>query len=92
LGSFRWCDALCVNQNDLLERGQQVQIMRKIYSQSKHTFIWLGPEADDSSKAVDLIKLFGDVGRDCETRSRAMDTMANFDDYSMWGPAYSWNV
>jgi hypothetical protein len=74
-----------VNQDDLLERGQQVQIMREIYSQSKLTLIWLGPEADDSSKAVDLIKLFGEVAEDCKTRSRAMYT-AKFD-YSVWGPA-----
>jgi hypothetical protein len=31
LGSFRWYDALCINQNDVKERNHQVQQMADIY-------------------------------------------------------------
>jgi hypothetical protein len=42
LGSFRWYDTLCINQDDLSEKSQQVLYMRDIYE----TLIWLGEAAD----------------------------------------------
>lgn len=38
-----WVDAICINQNDLAERAQQVTFMKDIYSSAKHVFTWLGP-------------------------------------------------
>ncbi|KAG5655145.1 hypothetical protein KAF25_001918 [Fusarium avenaceum] len=37
-----WVDALCISQNDLAERSQQVQLMGDIYKQAVETIIWLG--------------------------------------------------
>jgi len=37
-----WVDALCINQQDLAERGHQVQIMGQIYSKSRWVIVWLG--------------------------------------------------
>lgn len=37
-----WIDALCVNQNDLEERSQQVALMGEIYKTAKNVIIWLG--------------------------------------------------
>ncbi|KAL9561256.1 hypothetical protein ACKAV7_014611 [Fusarium commune] len=37
-----WVDALCINQDDLAERSQQVQLMGDIYKQAVETIIWLG--------------------------------------------------
>lgn len=42
LGSFRWYDALCINQNDNQERSQQVRNMRQIYSRAEEVFAWVG--------------------------------------------------
>lgn len=39
-----WIDALCINQEDLLERSQQVAIMRHIYRQADEVIVWLGEE------------------------------------------------
>lgn len=50
-----WVDAICVNQDDLAERGQQVQLMQRIYQQAKQVVVWLGEISDDS----DLEKLEG---------------------------------
>ena len=50
-----WVDAICVNQDDLAERGQQVQLMQRIYQQAKQVVVWLGDISDDS----DLEKLEG---------------------------------
>jgi hypothetical protein len=42
LGSFRWYNALCVNQQDLEERSQQVKRMAEIYSKAAKVVAWLG--------------------------------------------------
>jgi hypothetical protein len=51
LGSFRWYDTLCINQDDLSEKSQQVLYMRDIYE----TLIWLGEAADESELAFRFI-------------------------------------
>jgi hypothetical protein len=38
-----WIDQVCINQEDLEERSQQVSIMGTIYSQSESVIIWPGP-------------------------------------------------
>ncbi len=37
-----WVDAICINQNDLYERSQQVQMMRQIYSKAEKVLAWVG--------------------------------------------------
>ncbi|PYH87748.1 hypothetical protein BO71DRAFT_278381, partial [Aspergillus ellipticus CBS 707.79] len=37
-----WADALCINQNNYVEKGKQVEIMGDIYASSQHVLIWLG--------------------------------------------------
>lgn len=50
-----WIDAICIDQWNVVERSQQVGIMRQIYKQSKKTLVWLGPETGDTAKAFELI-------------------------------------
>jgi hypothetical protein len=38
-----WIDAICINQNDLYERSQQVQVMRQIYSKATCVMAWVDP-------------------------------------------------
>jgi hypothetical protein len=51
-----WADQCCINQDDLVERSQQVQFMNRIYSNAAHILVWLGldvkKEADASFKLV----------------------------------------
>lgn len=37
-----WVDAICINQNNVKERNQQVEMMRDIYHQCERVLIWLG--------------------------------------------------
>ncbi|OCK95111.1 HET-domain-containing protein, partial [Cenococcum geophilum 1.58] len=37
-----WIDAICIDQNDLGERGSQVMIMRNIFSRAHRVVVWLG--------------------------------------------------
>jgi hypothetical protein len=41
-----WADAICINQNDRIERSQQVSIMRAIYEGARSVLVWLGPHGN----------------------------------------------
>lgn len=41
---YIWADAVCINQADLSERGQQVSIMRRIYTKARRVLVWLGQD------------------------------------------------
>ncbi|KAF4314297.1 Heterokaryon incompatibility [Botryosphaeria dothidea] len=47
-----WADAVCINQQDVDERGHQVRLMRSIYKRAKSVFIWLGPDEQRAAPAV----------------------------------------
>jgi hypothetical protein len=53
-----WVDALCIDQNNLAERGAQVSIMSSIYSIASKVLIWLGEESADSKAAFKAIGEF----------------------------------
>lgn len=72
LGYKMWVDALCINQRDIVERGQEVKRMRKIYRQARNVVIWLGNEGGESDKAMGLIRILSNA---CETgEDRAVGT------------------
>lgn len=53
-----WIDAICINQDDLAERGQQVSLMEDIYRSSKGNLVYLGEDdrhLKAALKAVDVI-------------------------------------
>jgi len=37
-----WIDAICIDQDDVVERGHQVRLMKDIYSRARRVLIWLG--------------------------------------------------
>jgi ankyrin repeat protein len=51
-----WIDAICINQDNKDEQGQQVQLMRSIYSGAKRVIIWLGEATYDTDYVMDYIK------------------------------------
>lgn len=50
-----WIDRICINQDDIEERSEQVRCMGAIYSQAVRTVIWAGPDLDGCSSAWTLI-------------------------------------
>lgn len=51
-----WLDAVCINQADLDERGQQVALMRDIYSKAQRVLIWLGSECSTTASGVESVR------------------------------------
>jgi hypothetical protein len=45
--SFLWIGQLSINQEDLVERSEQVTIMHEIYARGTMTLIWLGEDTED---------------------------------------------
>jgi len=43
-----WIDALFLNQQDILEKDQQVLLMADIYRNAPRTCIWLGSASEDN--------------------------------------------
>jgi hypothetical protein len=41
-----WADAICMNQDDPLERNHQIKLMTRIYSKAKRVLVWLGPDPE----------------------------------------------
>jgi hypothetical protein len=52
-----WIDAICINQRDSEEKGQQVQSMAKIYSKASRVIVWLGGATPDSGQALEEIRI-----------------------------------
>jgi len=59
-----WVDALCINQEDSMERNQQVRQMRQIYSRAKEVISWVPCRSED---AVAYLVINQFYGNGCET-------------------------
>jgi hypothetical protein len=66
-----WADAVCINQRNTEERNLQVQAMTRIYQKAVEVAIWLGPEADNSNMALELLRNLC-RHRNSETRIRTL--------------------
>ncbi|KAI1366046.1 heterokaryon incompatibility protein-domain-containing protein [Xylaria arbuscula] len=52
-----WADAVCINQEDLAERGRQVSLTGRVYSQCETCQVWLGEEDDVPLQPLKLADL-----------------------------------
>lgn len=60
-----WADQVCINQQDLTERSQQVRHMNSIYQKAARVLVWLGlDEGNDAPRAFALTKALAGVAAD----------------------------
>jgi hypothetical protein len=50
-----WADAICINQQDPLEKARQVPFMRDIYANAREVIIWLGEEHHSDRNAFQFL-------------------------------------
>ncbi|GAW19324.1 hypothetical protein ANO14919_088100 [Xylariales sp. No.14919] len=66
-----WVDSICINQDDIEERGCQVQLMAMVYAKATRVVVWLeelvadshqlnGDTITDSSHALEVIRAAAD--------------------------------
>lgn len=52
-----WVDAVCINQEDDAEKDRQIPIMGEIYTWANVVWVWLGPEDDGCTRAIESLKM-----------------------------------
>ncbi|RDW87984.1 hypothetical protein BP6252_00016 [Coleophoma cylindrospora] len=57
LALILWVDALCINQDDIDERGQQVSLIGDVYAGAYHTIIWLGEDHEDTRYGIEILEM-----------------------------------
>ncbi|EHK27467.1 uncharacterized protein TRIVIDRAFT_736, partial [Trichoderma virens Gv29-8] len=55
-----WVDAICIDQENLEERGSQVQLMARIYHMASCVIVWLGEFESNSDRAIEGINAAAD--------------------------------
>lgn len=53
---YLWVDALCVDQANQEEKSIQVSMMFRIFDAADNVRVWLGEEADESTRAMEFIR------------------------------------
>ncbi|KAK5654659.1 hypothetical protein OQA88_6982 [Cercophora sp. LCS_1] len=51
-----WVDAVCINQDDLEERANQVRLMREIYARASSVVVWVGDGDENTSRTIATIE------------------------------------
>ncbi|KAE9380800.1 hypothetical protein N431DRAFT_477671 [Stipitochalara longipes BDJ] len=51
-----WIDAICINQDDMDERSQQVQLMGEIYKKAAQVLMWIGDQTTYTADAIPVIQ------------------------------------
>lgn len=54
---YLWCDAICINQQDLLEKALQVKNMLRIFEKADRVVAWLGRPLPTSAKFFEAVAL-----------------------------------
>ncbi|KAK6206173.1 hypothetical protein QIS74_13592 [Colletotrichum tabaci] len=60
-GTWWWIDSICIDQQNLEERNQQVRLMQQIYRRAQRAIVWLGEKSHDSDEAIEFIRLLDRV-------------------------------
>ncbi|KAI0592903.1 heterokaryon incompatibility protein-domain-containing protein [Biscogniauxia sp. FL1348] len=55
-----WIKALCINHADIQEKSTQIAQIADVYGVAARTLIWLGPAADGSNDAMDILRRIGE--------------------------------
>lgn len=51
-----WADAICIDQQNMSEKGREVGRMGQIYNEAAQVLVWLGPEDESTPMALETIE------------------------------------
>lgn len=67
-----WIDAVCIDQTNVLERGQQVARMQDIFAGSKGNIIYLGPHDTTTAAGIGVVaKIMTSISKEMLNRGSA---------------------
>jgi hypothetical protein len=50
-----WVDAVCINQDDVIEKQHQIRLMGRVYSDAENVIIWLGKGTPDTDELARIM-------------------------------------
>ena len=59
-----WIDALCINQDNVVERNEQILKMREIYTTAISVMVWLGDADEYTVPALELLNKLGAIAQE----------------------------
>lgn len=60
-----WIDAICIDQESVQEREDQVKMMGEIYGRAEGVLAWLGAEDEFTEAAAEVVEQLASLGRVC---------------------------
>ncbi|RKF56433.1 Heterokaryon incompatibility protein 6, OR allele, partial [Erysiphe neolycopersici] len=84
---FLWVDAICINQDDLDERGQQVSLMKNIFPMASKVLVWLGEADEKTELAIKAIDKWATFNRQYRCNSDAT-RFSKFEERFAFKPGY----
>lgn len=81
-----WADGICINQDDMKEKGHQVGFMSKIYRKAHRVLLYVGSDCGEDGERVST--LLRDVRRSIDDELTRLDT-STFDVYPYPAPGDS---
>lgn len=82
-----WVDAICINQDDLDERGQQVSLMKNIFPMASKVLVWLGEADEKTDLAIKVIDIWANFNRQYRSDSDAT-RFSKFEERFAFKPDY----
>ncbi|KAF2731284.1 HET-domain-containing protein, partial [Polyplosphaeria fusca] len=76
---YLWVDAICLNQQDGVEKGQQIQLMGDIFKTAKKVHVWLGEDEGLGAKTFSVIRKLNLSGTDREGSQPKKTTLSPSD-------------
>jgi Heterokaryon incompatibility protein (HET) len=70
---YLWIDAICIDQDNLVERSKQILRMKQIYEQAESIDIWLGLGDDQTDVFLDRVNRIIEKSRDDPQHSSNLD-------------------
>ncbi|KAL8951901.1 MAG: hypothetical protein Q9222_002146 [Ikaeria aurantiellina] len=87
-----WVDAICINQNNIAERSNQVSLMGDTYAIALCTVAWLGEEDEHSRKVLGFIKYLGPLLRSVDVSLRRKEVEGHTSDEQIDYPIFGADV
>ncbi|KAI1733813.1 heterokaryon incompatibility protein-domain-containing protein [Xylaria scruposa] len=87
-----WIDAVCINQQDELEKLAQIRLMHRIYRQASKVWVWLGCATEYSEAAIALLPRLAQVGRSLDQHPPPRWTTTPLDPESVGLPDYDSSI
>jgi Heterokaryon incompatibility protein (HET) len=72
-----WADGVCINQEDVVERGQQVKLMAEIYHSACRVITYVGEDVANVERGIDLASNLIRCSKELETCTPVTSNLAD---------------